>query len=197
MSVESAKKEIQDLLEFEIKKQLGLPWVPKTYAGTPKPVNGAFPKNNTKFLQRNISVNIKGGTEDNYEIDISVSFGAASNYGYIVEKGRKPGIPYQKTIRRRKKDGSLGEPFTIQSYTGYPPLKNIESWVKTKPALNGITEVKTRTFLAARSIARDGIGATNFVEKGFVAATEVFEDKLGELAREIFQSYLDKLRRLD
>lgn len=195
--LEQAKFELERLLKAAIQQQLAeTKWTPKGYFGQVKQ-NIKAPKNNTKFLSNSVVVDVTGAEEGNYEVNIDVSFGAASNYAYIVENGRLPGRPFQKQIRRRKADGSLGEPFTITSYTKYPPLDKIKSWVRQKPALGEILDIDQRTFLAARSIAKWGIGRTDFVQKAFMQVEKDVEDQLSELARLLLESYLERIRNID
>ena len=71
------------------------------------------------------------------------------------------------------------------------PLTAIKSWVQQKPALTAPNlTTDQRAFLAARSIARDGIFPTNFIDK----AIKNVEDKviyyLGEYAAEYLENLI-------
>jgi hypothetical protein len=107
-------------------------------------------------------------------------------YGKYVDEGRLPGTEIQKT-----RTSKTGKQISYTSYTKFPPLSSIKSWVQQKPALTAPNlTTDQRAFLAARSIARDGIFPTEFIKK----AIDNVEDKvvyyLGEYAKEYLSNLL-------
>jgi len=108
-------------------------------------------------------------TEAGYKslVKFTIDFGNA-DYWYYVNYGRIPGQEYMKTKQGpqpRDARGRFMKKTKYKSWTKMPPLKNIQQWVETKPALlNAELDVETRTYLAMRSIARDGIYGIRFVE---------------------------------
>ena len=120
---------------------------------------------------------------------IDIEFGNA-DYWYYVNYGRRPGVEITKrSIKqpRSKKTGRFMKKRTYTSYTKMPPLKNIQQWVETKPALvSNELSVETRTYLAMRSIARDGIYGINFVERAIAETYPQVEGMMGSAIADWF-----------
>ena len=203
------------LLEQNLKRQLTYSYFPRNYDGIVKPVNGgnfsgAYPKNYKGNLYNDVSVHIRVGnnpnaqvtTNDilNNQIQFIIDFGD-NDYWYYVDQGRKPGIPFQKKRqggvsrtgkalpRRSKKTGRFLKNAYYISYTSMPPLKDIQEWVAQKPALvNPELSLNTRTYLAMRSIARDGIYGINFVQN---AIDETIQD-LSFAGEQVISEWFEK-----
>lgn len=187
---------ITDMLYKNIRQQLNRNYYSRDYFGRVKPVNGndfggVHPKTFTGQLYESVSVNIVSPGKGS--LQLVLDFGQA-DYWYYVDKGRKPGLPYDKRRQTRsRKTGRFGRAYTYTSYTKMPPLKAILNWVENKPALvDPKMSTNTRAYLAMRSIARDGIYGINFIEKA-IAETELeLNAPMGEFLTELFQRVISE-----
>ena len=187
MDEEQMKLLISDLIKDELQNQLLQVGASKSYNGIPKPTNGRFPGSiGNKISSGNLYNSIQVYFDTDFSqggLELRVEM---ADYGKYVNEGRKPGVEIQKTRTSKK-----GNQITYTSYTKFPPLSSIKNWVQQKPALTAPNlTTDQRAFLAARSIARDGIFPTEFIRK----AVENVEDKvvyyLGEYAKEYFTNLL-------
>lgn len=191
---EEIKFQISLLLKKEIQRQLAQPRVVKDYFGRPKPVGGGYTLtpsriDNTGFLSNSVQVYFETD-EQAGDANLVIDFGQA-DYWYYVDKGRKPGSMYYKS--KTRKDGST---YQVKSYTKYPPLSSISQWVRQKPALTGIRDQETRTFLAARSIAMHGMFANNFIEKAIENVGGQVSELLGDWAVAFLANILERNKYL-
>jgi len=190
MGEEELKYQIQILLKKQIQDELAKTYPSRTYSGQLKPVGGGYtnipkPKNLTRLLSNSVQVRIESDLADGV-LYLAVDFGSA-DYWYIVDKGRMPGTRFLKT--KTKKDGSV---YSYPSFTKFPPLDNIRTWVKQRPALTGILDVDTRTFLAARSIAEFGIYGINFIDNAIKNVETELLDTIGDYAVAFFNTLLEE-----
>ena len=196
-------------LEQNLKRQLGYSYFPKSYYGVVKPVNsesfgGAHPKKYRGELANSVEVYTRVGNNANASyitdndiisgnIQFVIDFGA-NDYWYYVDQGRQPGAPIEKRRQTRSRTtGRFGRAYTYTSYTKMPPLKDIQQWVETKPALVGDLSVNTRTYLAMRSIARDGIGGINFVQNAIDDTIQDLAFQGGQFISEWFQQTIENI----
>jgi len=197
-------------LETNLRKQLSRGYFSRSYEGVVKPVKGGdfggiAPKNYRSTLRDgiNVKVDISRLPTNFNEMDKQIisgaltyiiEFGDASNYWYYVNYGRKPGVPYQKKKQgRSKKTGRFQKNRYWTSYTKMPPLKDIQVWVESKPALTDPTlSVETRTYLAMRSIARDGIYGINFVENAIRETRQDLESASSQFIGSWFAKTINK-----
>ena len=178
---------ISELIKNELQSQLMLVGQAKAYDGTPKPVSGRFPGsigNKISSGELYNSIQVAFATDfDNGGLQLEVSM---APYGKYVDEGRKPGLEVIKS--RTSKNGNQ---ITYKSYTKFPPLSSIKSWVQQKPALTAPNlTTDQRAFLAARSIARDGIFPTNFIDKAMENVLDKVVYYMGEYAKEYLQNLL-------
>lgn len=180
-----------DLIRNEIQAQLSKLMKVKSYNGVDKPTSGKY----NPTISNKINT---GGLYDSVQVYPTIDYSKGvltltiqmSDYWTYVDKGRRPGTEFDKQVQRRKKDGSFGDPYYIKSYNNYPNIAAIREWVQTKPALSfPQLSIEQRTYLAARSIARDGIEPTNFVQKGIQAS-------LDQIAIYISQDLADKIEEM-
>jgi hypothetical protein len=187
MNEEEMKALISNLIKDELQNQLLQVGAAKSYGGIPKPTNSRFPGsigNKISSGELYNSIQVDFGTDfNNGGLQLEVSM---AEYGKYVDEGRLPGVEIQKS-----RTSKTGKQITYKSYTKFPPLTEIKSWVQQKPALTAPNlTTDQRAFLAARSIARDGIFPTNFIDK----AIKNVEDKviyyLGEYAAEYLENLI-------
>lgn len=187
--LEEIKFELSRLIRDEIRLQLAQPRTVKTYDGRPKPVSGNYSLaqkriDNTGVLSASLKVYFED-TGDEVPT-LVVDFGSA-DYWYYVDQGRKPGNAIQK--QRRLKNGNITD---YQSYTKYPPLDAIRQWIRQKPALTGLqASIDTKAFLAARSIARDGMFPNNFIDKALKNVQAKVEAEFEEYGVAVLLAVLD------
>lgn len=197
---------MQNILQNNLIKQLDRSYFSKDYFGVVKPVRGGdfgglHPKTYNGLLRSQTEVFITSPAPG--EIQFILDFGQA-DYWYYVDKGRMPGQPYQKKRkggisrtgralpRRSKKTGRFLANSYYTSYTKMPPLKDIMLWVEKKPALvNSDMSLETRTYLAMRSIARDGIYGINFIENAIRETETELNSPMGEFLTELFQTIIN------
>jgi hypothetical protein len=189
MNEEEMKALISNLIKDELQNQLLEVGAAKSYAGIPKPTSGRFPGSiGNKISSGNLynSIQVDFGTDfDNGGLQLEVSM---ADYGKYVDEGRLPGTEIQKS--RTSKNGKQ---ITYKSYTKFPPLAAIKSWVQQKPALTAPNlTTDQRAFLAARSIARDGIFPTNFIDKAIKNVEEKVVYYLGEYAAEYLENLISQ-----
>ena len=189
MNEEEMKALISNLIKDELQAQLLEVGAPKSYAGIPKPTSGRFPgsignKISSGFLYNSIQVDF--GTDfDNGGLQLEVSM---ADYGKYVDEGRLPGTEIQKSRTTKK-----GNQVNYKSYTKFPPLAAIKNWVQQKPALTAPNlTTDQRAFLAARSIARDGIFPTNFIDKAIKNVEDKVVYYLGEYAAEYLENLISQ-----
>jgi hypothetical protein len=184
-----------DLLQANIQKQLNRNYYSRDYFGRVKPISGndfggVHPKTYTGRLYESVTTNVVSPGKGS--LQFVIDFGDAY-YWYYVDKGRKPGAEYDKRRQTRSRTtGRFGRAYTYKSYTKMPPLKDIQQWVETKPALvSADLSTETRTYLAMRSIARDGIYGINFIEKAILETETELNSPMGEFLAETFREILN------
>lgn len=187
MNEEEMKLLITELIKDELQAQLLLVGQAKSYDGKPKPVNGKFPGSiGNKIATGSLynSIDVAFGTDfDNGGLQLEISM---LPYGKYVDEGRLPGKEIKKTRTSTK-----GKQIVYTSYTKFPPLSSIKSWVQQKPALTAPNlTTDTRAFLAARSIARDGIFPTMFIDKAMENVLDKVVYYLGEYAGEYLENLI-------
>jgi hypothetical protein len=187
MNEEELKALISNLIKDELQAQLLQVGAAKSYSGIPKPTNGRFPGsigNKISSGELYNSIQVDFGTDfDNGGLQLEVSM---ASYGKYVDEGRLPGVEIQKTRTSKR-----GNQITYKTYTKFPPLSAIKNWVQQKPALTAPNlTTDQRAFLAARSIARDGIFPTNFIDKAITNVTDKVVYYLGEYAGEYLENLL-------
>ena len=187
MNEEELKALISNLIKDELQAQLLQVGAAKSYSGIPKPTNGRFPGsigNKISSGELYNSIQVDFGTDfDNGGLQLEVSM---APYGKYVDEGRLPGVEIQKTRTSKR-----GNKITYKTYTKFPPLSAIKNWVQQKPALTAPNlTTDQRAFLAARSIARDGIFPTNFIDKAITNVTDKVVYYLGEYAGEYLENLL-------
>lgn len=187
MNEEEMKLLISNLIKDELQNQLLQIGASKTYGGIPKPVSGRYPGSiGNKISSGDLynSIEVEFATDfDNGGLQLEVSM---AEYGKYVDEGRLPGVEIKKTRLSK-----LGKTITFTSYTKFPPLSAIKNWVQQKPALTAPNlTTDQRAFLAARSIARDGIFPTEFIKKAVENVEEKVAYYLGEYAKEYLTNLL-------
>lgn len=195
MDVDEIKFQITTLLREEIQGELNVRRPARAYDGKYKPVSGKYPtpesrKTLTGNLASSVQVYFQGSMEDN-NLRLIVDFGN-TDYWYYVDKGRRPGEEIRKRRQARKKNGRFGKVFYVNDYTKYPPLESIAQWVRQRPALGDIQDIDTRTYLAARSIARYGIYGINFIDSALKDVEDKIVELFGDMGQEIFLQIIDK-----
>lgn len=169
--------DIASYLQKQVQEQLLTPRQSRTYNGAVKTVGGfpvpPSPPKASGTLVRNTKVY---WTEDfNEETEtptLVIDFGAAENYAYFVDQGRRPGK--------------------------YPPVAPIDRWVVTK-GLKGIRNDKgqfisrkSTVFLIRRSIGMYGFQGTNFIQKAIDNSLNKIADDMGQAAEEFLIKYLEE-----
>jgi hypothetical protein len=184
--------QMEVVLKKAIQKQLAIPRPSRAYDGRIKPASlaGAIsPKSLTGQLSNSVDVSF---VEAGDNLELVVSF-INNDYWYYVDQGRKPGTEYLKRRQRTKKNGQAGKLFFVRDYTKYPPLSAISQWVRQRPALSGAGDIDTRTYLASRSIARDGIYGINFIDAAIKEATPILLEMFGDFAENIFNNFTQRI----
>jgi len=193
---------MRSLLQQNLRKQLEGNYYSRDYFGRVKPISGndfggVHPKlyTGSLFQSTTVGVSVEGEGQSRY-LQFVVDFGDAY-YWYYVDQGRRPGVEYEKVKRSVKQGrdarGRFKKKPTYKSYTKMPPLKDIQVWVETKPALvSNELSTETRTYLAMRSIARDGIYGINFIEKAIMETETELNSPMGEFLTETFQQILNE-----
>lgn len=182
MEPEQLQFEISRILKQSIQKELATPVLSKTYDGRVKPVSGLYtyppmPKDNTGFLSNSVNVYFRNDLDEGGdEVELVVDFGTA-NYWRYIDQGRIPG---EEIIKQ--KVGANGNTYSIQSFTKFPPLDALRTWVQQRPALQGAGDINTRAYLAGRSIAKYGMFPYRFIDKAFKNAETQILDMFGEYA---------------
>jgi hypothetical protein len=192
MDEEEIKFQMEVYLKQQIQNELRIPRPSTSYDGRIKPssLRGAIsPKSLTGQLSNSVNVSFEG--EDN-NLSLVVNF-IDNDYWYYVDQGRRPGQEILKRRQARRKNGQFGKVFYVRDYTKYPPLSAILQWVKQRPALTGAGDINTRAYLASRSIARDGIGGIDFIEKAIQKSIPVLVEMFGDYAQNIFFRFTERL----
>lgn len=165
-------EQMRELLYNAIKQQLLTPYQPQGYYGEVKKGfnrKGSFA---TGALLRDLTVEWEMEPEQN-QMMLVVSFPTIEPdfLPEIIDQGRKPSFKY-------------------------PPLSEIEKWVKVKPVFfrdqsGRFTRgsLKQRTFLVARSIKEKGFKGRNFLTK----AEDEVVNQLTELGEEAMANYFQGL----
>lgn len=164
-------KELAAMFQNNIKGELKKPYQSKSYGGQVKTIGGnpvpASPKYASGLLYNSIQVK----TEETPDgVAMVLDFGAASNYAYYVEYGRRPGK--------------------------FPPMNVIDRWIIQK-GIAGIRDEKGRfikrkglRYLIGRSIAKHGIYGIGFVDAALEKSMDKIVDKYGEIAELQILEYL-------
>jgi hypothetical protein len=171
--------DIADYLQKQMKDQINMPRPSKAYNGQNKPISGRYP---TPISNRRASSTLYNNlkvywTEDFNEVSdkptLVVDFGAAEQYAYFVDAGRRPGR--------------------------YPPLAAIDKWVTQKKSISGVRDKKGRflprkslVFLIRRSIGKYGYQGINFIDKAIEASLDKISQDLGVIAEEFLINYLEE-----
>ena len=157
MEVNGLMLDIASYLQKQIRDQIAAPRQSKTYQGRPKPVSGKYPTPVSPAIASGTLVkSTKVYWVQDFEDDVptlAVDFGAAENYAYFVDQGRRPGR--------------------------YPPLAPIDRWVTQKARIQGIRDEKGRfmkrktlVFLIRRSIGTYGYAGIHFIDKAIEKSFE-------------------------
>lgn len=171
--------DIAEYLQKQMKAQINMPRPSKTYNGMNKPVSGRYP---TPISNRRASSTLYNQlkvywTEDFNEESVTptlvVDFGAAEDYAYFVDQGRRPGK--------------------------YPPLAAIDKWVRQKRGIKGVRDEKGRfisrksqVFLIRRSIGKYGYAGINFIDNTIESSLDKIAEDLGAAAEEFLIKYLEE-----
>lgn len=171
--------DIASYLQKQIKEQIAKPRPSKTYNGQNKPVSGRYPTPISNRIATGTLYNqVKVYWEEQFEEESSkptlvVDFGAAEQYAYFVNFGRRPGK--------------------------YPPLNVIDRWVTQKKGMKGIRDKKGRfisrksqVYLIRRSIGMYGYAGINFIDKALEASLDKITEDLGVVAQEFLIKYLEE-----
>lgn len=195
MDVDEIKFQITTLLREEIQGELQIRRPARAYDGRYKPVSGKYPtpqskKSLTGNLAASVQVYFQGSMETN-NLTLVVDFGN-NDYWYYVDQGRRPGEEIMKRRQARKKNGQFGRGFYVRDYTKYPPLSSISQWVRQRPALEGVQNLDTRVYLAARSIAKYGIYGIQFIDSALKDVEDQIVELFGDMGQELFLQIIDK-----
>ena len=194
---------MRSLLQQNLRKQLEGNYYSRDYFGRVKPISGndfggVHPKlyTGSLFQSTTVGVSVEGEGQSRY-LQFVVDFGDAY-YWYYVDQGRRPGVEYEKVKRSVKQGrdarGRFKKKPTYKSYTKMPPLKDIQVWVETKPALvSNELSTETRTYLAMRSIARDGIYGINFVQNAIDETAQDLAFAGGQFISDWFQQTIENI----
>lgn len=163
--------ELAEYFTKALKSELKRPYQSKSYAGMVKTIGGTPVPASPKFASGTLynSVNVRvDETPDG--ASLVLDFGAAANYAYYVEYGRKPGK--------------------------FPPLRVIDRWVVQK-GIGGIRDEKGKfmkrkslVYLVRRSIAEHGIGGIHFIDNALEKSMERIIEKYGEYVELQILEYL-------
>jgi hypothetical protein len=195
MDINEIQYQITTLLREEIQGELQIRRPARAYDGRYKPVSKTYPtpqskKSLTGSLSNSVNVYFKGSMEDN-NLTLVVDFGS-NDYWYYVDQGRKPGDKTMKRRQARRKNGQFGRGYWVEDYTKYPPLASIAQWVRQRPALEGVRDIDTRTYLAARSIAKYGIYGIKFIDSALKDVEDRIVELFGDMGQELFLQIIDK-----
>lgn len=165
-------QEVAELFQASIKNELKQPYQSRSYAGQVKTIGGNPVPASPKFATGLLYNSVKVRTEETPDgIAMVLDFGAAANYAYYVEYGRRPGR--------------------------FPPMNVIDRWIVQK-GIAGIRDEKGRfikrksiRYLIGRSIAKHGIYGIGFVETALEKSIEKITEKYGEAAEQFVLDYLD------
>jgi hypothetical protein len=170
--------DIAEYLQKQMKAQINLPRPSRAYNGQTKPISGRYP---TPISNRRASSTLYNQLkvywteqfdEESATPTLVVDFGAAEDYAYFVDQGRRPGK--------------------------YPPLAAIDKWVRQKKGIKGIRNEKgqfisrkSQVFLIRRSIGKYGYRGINFIDKAIESSIEKIGEDLGAVAQEFLIKYLE------
>jgi hypothetical protein len=179
MAVDGMMLDIAEYLQKQMKAQINLPRQSKAYNGQLKPISGRYP---TPISNRRASSTLynqlkvywtEDFNEESAKPTLVVDFGAAQDYAYFVNNGRRPGK--------------------------YPPLGAIDRWVRQKKGIQGIRNEKgqfisrkSQVFLIRRSIGKYGYQGINFIDKAIESSLSKIEEDLGAVAQEFLIKYLEE-----
>lgn len=189
MPVQQDLDNIADILEFEIKKQLGIPRQSRGYYGKIKGGSPSAPQA-SKNLINSVNVYWQGSIEAaNLELIVKME-----DYWYWVNYGRKPGAPINKT-----RTTESGKVISYRSFTGFPPLKPIDKWVITKQGFKDVVRDKkgrfvkrqTLVYLIRKSIAQYGYAGTYFLDEAYAITAARITEELGETLGNWFLDLFD------
>ena len=164
-------EEMLELLVQQLRKELAKQYPSRGYNGQPKG-QGQYVKNNTGALSDSISWRVES------DIDTGEAKGVIimDDYYYYVDQGRKPGT------------GTIGK-----GVKGWPPVRDIQTWVQQRGITIPGLDVNTVTYLIGKSIWMKGIKGIDFinnaidniindlVEQGEEEYAERFEDFIEEI----------------
>lgn len=164
--------ELASYLQANIKSELRKPYQSRSYNGQVKTIGKtpvpASPKFASGLLYNSVNVKVDE-TPDG--LALVLDFGAAANYAYYVEYGRK-------------------------NNSSFPPLGVIDRWIIQK-GIAGIRDKQGRfikrksiRYLIGRSIAEHGIYGIGFVDAALEKSMEKIIDKYGEIAELQVLEYL-------
>ena len=165
-------EQIRILMEEAIRKELNTPYQSRAYDGTPK--RGRSPRKASGQLERSLRVEWRQDFESGDPL-LVVTFDSQPPFlAEIIDQGRKPSFRY-------------------------PPLKDIEKWVRIKPIIFRDQRgrfskgtIKQRTFLVARSIKEKGFAGIQFLTKAENRVINKLQDLGEKAAAEFFEELLDE-----
>jgi hypothetical protein len=179
--------------EQAIKNSLNIPRIHRAYNGTPKSTSGKF----GPFVSAPLS---SGRLQNSVQVSweqtpqglprLVVEFVNAP-YWYYISNGREPGTPIQRTRTNRR-----GTTINYTSYTKFPPLDSILTWISEKPVtsytdnLGKTISNNTMAFLIGRSIARDGYQGVDFITEAWETSKSTLLPLFGE---QVAQYFTDEL----
>lgn len=169
---ENELEQMRELLYNAIVQQLRTPYQPQGYYGGAKTAFNRKGSVATGALIRDLTVEwVTEPEQGQFMLQVSFPNVEPDFLPEIIDEGRKPSFKY-------------------------PPLREIEAWVKVKPVFfrdqsGRFTRgsVKSRAFLVARSIKEKGFKGRNFLTK----AEDQVINQLTELGEEAMANYFQGL----
>lgn len=171
---EEQREQMRVLLYNAIRDELRAPYQPQGYYGAPKKGFNRKGSVATGALLRDLTVEwIIEPEQNDFMLQVSFPNVEPDFLPQIIDMGRKPS-------------------------TRYPPLQEIEKWVRIKPVIFrdergrfAAGTLKQRTFLVARSIKEKGFKGRNFLSKAENKVIKQLEELGEEMMAEYFQGLID------
>jgi hypothetical protein len=166
------------ILQNTLKESLLRQRESRTYYGATKPTSGAYPTPiSSKIASGGLYDSIEVYPEFDYERGYLKMIVEMASYGKYVDQGRRP-------------NGK------------YPPLGAIDRWVLQKPGFGNLIRNaqgqfisrKSLVFLVRRSIARDGIYPTKFIERSIEETLDTIYNSFEQASYELIEDLVRQAR---
>lgn len=164
-------EEMLELLVQQLRKELAKAYPSRGYNGQPKG-QGEYVKNNTGALSNSISWKVESDIDSGEAKGVIIM----DDYYYYVDQGRRPGT------------GTIGK-----GVRGWPPVNDIQTWVRQRGITIPGLDVNTVTYLIGKSIWMKGIKGIDFINNAIDNIINDLVEQGEEEYAERFEEFIDEI----